>query len=331
MTCRRSGTYLEKLDTAIAFDCQHLPVRFKAAHARYLLNAQRTEGGFAGREGSCDLYYTSFGLLAADLLELDNAHFCGKSASFLRRRWQEARNVVDLFCVLRSLDLIERRGCVVWDGPQRERNMAAMGEILESCRTSEGGFGKAPSSAQSVYHTFIAHLCCEQLRGRWRLKRKAVAFVQSRQCDDGGFVDVAGGKGVPAGGANPTAAAIAFLKSSCALDRDTAERAAKYLASLQDPSGGVLAHADAPCPDVMSTFTCLVALNDLQAEGGIKLASAARFLQEQAMPDGGFRGTPFDGDADPEYTYYGLGALALLAAHLQTADPTGCSCVRRNA
>mgnify|MGYP000671844328 CR=1 FL=1 len=45
------------------------PEATRARHARYFLQAQRADGGFSGREGGSDLYYTSFGLrgLASEL------------------------------------------------------------------------------------------------------------------------------------------------------------------------------------------------------------------------------------------------------------------------
>jgi geranylgeranyl transferase type-2 subunit beta len=42
-------------------------------------------------------------------------------------------------------------------------------------------------------------------------------------------------------------------------------------------------------------------------------ANYRRFIDQLELPEGGFRGAAWDGEADPEYTFYGLGALALLS------------------
>ncbi|NQT17636.1 MAG: beta-hydroxylase, partial [Planctomycetes bacterium] len=47
--------------------------------------------------------------------------------------------------------------------------------------------------------------------------------------------------------------------------------------------------------------------------GRIDLTAARRYVEALEQPGGGFRGGVWDDAADVEYTFYGLGALALLA------------------
>ena len=47
----------------------------------------------------------------------------------------------------------------------------------------------------------------------------------------------------------------------------------------------------------------------------------ARFAKALALPEGGFRSTPADRAADAEYTYYGLGTLALLSLETTRERP----------
>ena len=55
-------TYLENLTLRLAAGIAELPEAMRARQAKYLLAAQQEDGGFAGREGGSDLYYTGFGL-----------------------------------------------------------------------------------------------------------------------------------------------------------------------------------------------------------------------------------------------------------------------------
>ena len=55
-------SYLENLTIRLANGVARLPEESRQQHARYFLAAQQPDGGFRGREGASDLYYTSFAL-----------------------------------------------------------------------------------------------------------------------------------------------------------------------------------------------------------------------------------------------------------------------------
>ena len=79
-------SYLEQLTIRLAQGIGELPVEVRDAHAGYLKAAQQADGGFAGREGGSDLYYTSFALRALAILgELDSV-LAERAAEFLRGR-----------------------------------------------------------------------------------------------------------------------------------------------------------------------------------------------------------------------------------------------------
>jgi len=65
--------------------------------------------------------------------------------------------------------------------------------------------------------------------------------------------------------------------------------------------------------DLLSTFTGMVALADLDGLAELDLDRVARFVAALEQPQGGFRGGAWDDAADVEYTFYGLGISALLA------------------
>jgi geranylgeranyl transferase type-2 subunit beta len=65
--------------------------------------------------------------------------------------------------------------------------------------------------------------------------------------------------------------------------------------------------------DLLSTFTGCWTLEQLGALGRIDAAAARAYAEALAEPAGGFRGGLWDEHSDMEYTFYGLGAVALLS------------------
>ena len=76
---------------------------------------------------------------------------------------------------------------------------------------------------------------------------------------------------------------------------------------------GILAHATIPCADVLSTFTGCWTLDQLGAANRVDWPAVRKYVRECELPDGGFRGGLIDPQGDVEYTFYGLGTLALAA------------------
>jgi geranylgeranyl transferase type-2 subunit beta len=80
------SSYLEDLTLRLATAIAELPDDLRARHVAYLLAAQRDDGGFAGREGSSDLYYTGFALRSLAMLGELYGPPAERAAAFLRSR-----------------------------------------------------------------------------------------------------------------------------------------------------------------------------------------------------------------------------------------------------
>jgi geranylgeranyl transferase type-2 subunit beta len=187
---------------------------------------------------------------------------------------------------------------------------AVAAETLARYRRADGGYAKSPQSGHSsTYHTFLAAACLELVGIPPEDADRTAELVLARRRDDGGFVELP-----PLGqsGTNPTAAAVGLLRLLDRLDEPTRRRAAGFLAAMQSPEGGLRANTRIPAADLLSTFTGLVALADLDSLQSVDLPAAGRYVQSLARPGGGFRGGAWDDAADVEYTFYGLGTLALL-------------------
>jgi geranylgeranyl transferase type-2 subunit beta len=189
-----------------------------------------------------------------------------------------------------------------------QANVAAR---LELFRRPDGGYAKTDEGqSSSTYHTFLVVLCLQLLEQPVPQPERIVDFVNSRHRDEGGFVEIGP---MRRGGTNPTAAAVALLQIFGALDEPRREETIDFLAELQNDEGGLLANSRIPIADLLSSFTGFLTLVDLQARDEIEVDRLRRFVQSVEQPDGGFFAAAWDTAADVEYTFYGLGCLALLA------------------
>ena len=69
---------------------------------------------------------------------------------------------------------------------------------------------------------------------------------------------------------------------------------------MQAGDGGFRAHGRIPAGDLLSTFSGLAALADLDAFDAIDLDAAHRFALSLACPGGGFRAGAWDSRPDVE-------------------------------
>ncbi len=301
-------TYLERLALDLIIGLSHVPEECRARHAGYLAAAQNADGGFSGREGPSDLYYTGFALRGLAVLGELSPQTCDRAAGYLRECLSHRASVVDFFSLLYSCGLVAISGGpdVLAETPPGWQNRTAA--ELETFRTPDGGYNKTPGgSAGSTYHSFLVVLCHELIERPLPAPERLKTFIRSRQRDDGGFVEIGPMK---RSGANPTSAAVATLRI---LDDEVADpRIIDFLLGLVSAEGGIRANTRIPLADLLSTFTGLWTLKELGAFDQIDRSAALRYVQQLKDPAGGFRAGLWDERADAEYTFYGLGSLALL-------------------
>jgi geranylgeranyl transferase type-2 subunit beta len=301
--------YLHDLSTKLADGLARLPEEFRSRNAAYLRTAQNADGGFSGREGGSDLYYTGFGLRGLAILGALTPDVCERSAGFLRHCLTQQATVVDFFSLLYSALLVELAGVDVLGGALAdwpERVVAT----LETFRSADGGYSKtAGSSSGSTYHTFLVGLCYQLLGKELPRPPELVHFIQARRRDDGGFVEIAP---MRRSGTNPTAGAVGALQLAGGLTEEISSGVVEFLARMPGMEGGLRANDRAPLSDMLSTFTGCWTLAQLGALDRLDANGVREFAHSQEQPAGGFRGGLWDDRADIEYTFYGLGVLALL-------------------
>lgn len=304
-------TYLEALTLRLAHGAGELAETSRRSHAAYLLAAQQADGGFAGRDGPSDVYYSGFALRGLALLgELDGPP-AQRASAFLQSRLAGQLPIVDFVSLVFGASLLQLAAGLDPFAGRPDSWRQAAGELFEGFRRPDGGYAKTPEGqASSMYHTFLV-LLCRQVLGLELIEPARLAeFVAAAQRADGGFVEISP---MRRGGTNPTAAAIGILQLVGPLDAEIAAGAVRFLAEMQNDEGGLLANTRVPIADLLSSFTGLLTLLDLGATDAIDVPAVRRYAESLARPAGGFHAAAWDTGCDVEYSFYGLGTLALAA------------------
>jgi geranylgeranyl transferase type-2 subunit beta len=303
-------TYLENLTLRLAHGVAASPEDLRHRQAAYLKRAQREDGGFAGREGTSDLYYTSFGLRSLALLGELEGEPAQRAAAFLQSQLAGKTPLVDFISLLFAGALLHSASGIDVFAHSASDWRDSVAALLERFRRADGGYAKThEGQSSSTYHTFLTVLALELLGRRPENVDRIVTFVRSRCRDDGGFVEIGP---MRHSGTNPTAAAAGLLTLFDAFDDDLRSGVIDFLVEAQNDEGGLKANTRIPLADLLSTFTGLLTLADFGALDEIDGEAARRYVRSLET-EGGFRGGLWDDGTDVEYTFYGLGAMALLA------------------
>lgn len=304
------SNYLERLSVKLLSGGARLSAARRQRHADYLRAAQQADGGFAGREGASDLYYTSFALRGLSLLgELPGAP-AERAAGYLQDKLRSQVPLVDFLSLVYGAALLQAAGHDVFAGAAAGWQ-AAVAQMLESFRRPDGGYAQTPEGqSSSTYHTFLVVLCQQTLGLPIVERQRLIDFVGTRQRADGGFVEIGP---MQRSGANPTAAAIGLLQALGALDDAARRGAIEFLVAMRGDDGGLRANGRIPWSDTLSTFTGFWTLLDAGAADRLDIPSVARYVLAHERAGGGFVAGAWDDAVDVEYTFYGLASLALAA------------------
>src|SRR5260370_29271117 len=90
-------SYLLHLTIRLTEGISRLPEDIRRRHSAYLATCQNSDGGFSGREGGSDLYYTGFGLRGLAVLNALTAEICILAAGYLHPHFTGQASVVDFF------------------------------------------------------------------------------------------------------------------------------------------------------------------------------------------------------------------------------------------
>ncbi|MBN1442016.1 MAG: hypothetical protein JXA90_04865 [Planctomycetes bacterium] len=265
----------------------------------FLLGQVDEDGGFRGREGASDLYYTVFGL---DSLRAIGAETPALAAAYARRfAGSSDLDLVHLACLARCHAALSAG---VLSAAQRE--WAA--RRLETFRSLDGGYhneGGRPRG--TVYGCFLALGAYQDLGMEMPEPARALDCVASLRAADGGYANE---PRLPQGTAPATAAAVCLLRH---LGAPCPQGVAEWLLARAHPRGGFLAAPGAPLPDLLSTATVIHALSGLEAPLDSIREPCLDFIDQLWSSRGSFYAHWAETRLDAEYTFYGLLALGHLS------------------
>ena len=306
-------SYLQQLTIQLASGIGRLDERTRQIHTEYLLAAQEGDGGFGGRQGPSDLYYTAFALRGLSILGELYGPVAEKAGRFLASQMQTKQTIVDFFSLFYAGQLLKVSAGIDIFSNYDKKWPVEVTTFLETLRREDGGYAKAPEGhASSTYHTFLVVLVYELIELELPEPEKILAFLKSRMDAEGGWHEIRASKRP---GTNPSAAAAATISILDELDPATKEITLDFLCEMQTSEGGLRANTRIPVADLLSSFTGGLTLTDLDSFHEIEIEPLRKFVHSLQLPGGGFQAFELDEAHDVEYTFYGLGCLALLANH----------------
>jgi len=303
--------YLLRLATRLGDGLSRMEPARKQRHRDFILSQQQPDGGFSGREGDSDLYYTGFAVRSLHLLGGLEKEERDKLGEYLKPFTHQKLNTIDLLSWLYSALVVQGAGGIDVLADADEDWPLTTFNRIESLRREDGGYAKSSEGASSsTYHSFLVSLIYELIGQEVPQPNRLVQFIYDRQRDDGGFVEI---KPMKRSGTNPTAAAVALLVKYHNIDAELKTDLRDFLRDVCSSEGGFQANTRIPFSDGLSTFTGLLTSQDVGLDDILNLEQAEKFLTEWLeFPTGGFRGASWDESADVEYSFYGLGTLALI-------------------
>ncbi len=302
--------YLLQLVTRLAEGAGHLREDERRRWIDETFEFQTPVGGFCGRVREADLYYTAFAVRTVSILDGWTDEAAAAAEGYLRESLSGHRSLIDLVSlVFAGYTLEAATGRDPFSAANDEWVDRLLDE-LERHRCDDGGYGRTTrGAASSTYQTFLNLLCYELLDRPVPQPELLVEFLDSQRAEGGGFLEIRAAKRA---GTNPTAAAVGALELLSALDNETREETAEFLYGLLGDEGGFRANTRIPLADLLSTFTALWTLDRLGETSELELDRLERFVRSLQVPHG-FLGASLDEQADVEYTFYGVGTLALRA------------------
>ena len=264
--------------------------------ADFVCSQLTAEGGFRGKTGDADLYYSVFGTACLRVLRRPLA--APTLTSYLEGFGTgDGLDLVHLSCLARCHGQLPGGGVRVRDG--------ILGRVA-SFRAGDGGYAFETRAAGSeVYAGFLACLAYESLGVALPDGAALVDSVSNARTGDGFY-----GREGAAGSVPVTAAAVVLLEDNGA---QVGDKAGAWLVAQARSGGGFGAGPEAPGADLLSTATALYALCCLGKTCAAAAARHASFVEGLWDGSGGFRGHPLGGSPDCEHTFYGLLASGCLA------------------
>jgi prenyltransferase beta subunit len=285
------GRLIDGLRAAAAEGVRNLDPAARRDIVRFVSRSQCTDGGFRGRGGTSDVYYTMFALECLMAL--------GEPLPSATRLYLES-----LQAACNDLAFVDR---VAWvcSAAMMGLNAASAVSTGRPLRRVAGASHAGPATGV-IYEGFLATLAHEVLVKPCLDNCRVRADLTACLTPSGGFAALPGGTMA----VTPvTAAAVLLLAHQ---GSKVLPATLDWLLSRQHPDGGFTASAEATVPDLLSTGTALHALSAAGRLDAVRGGALLMWLETLQRFDGGFAGSDADSQGDCEYTFYALLTLGHL-------------------
>jgi len=265
----------------------------------YINSQKNPDGGFKGRDGRSDLYYSLFGLECLEALgqPIDYSLL----ESFLLSYFEmEDLDYIHLVCLIRCLNRIPEL-------PEKNHKLDILFQRVSKSRTDDGGYKLSPEDTYtSIYASFLSYLAHNECGIPFPKENLLFENIELSASKDGAFADQPGLRN----GTTTVTAAVTILFNQ--YDKLETSTLSNWLMKQYTTHGGWKASPLAPIPDLLSTGTSLFALQALGIDLTDKKEQTFEFVETVWAENGGFCGHLFEEDPDTEYTFYGLLSLGIL-------------------
>lgn len=272
---------------------------------KFILSQLNPDGGFKGRTGESDLYYTVFGLECLLALQAEDSCRIQITSEYLGQFGDGSDlDFVHLTCLARCwADLPE--SCQM---PESDRE--GLLDKLETYRALDGGFHHlTPNSPHSsAYGSFLALGAYQDLFEEPSDSLRWIQSFKHLEMTDGGWANE---RKMDQSATPATAAAVTALRQLGQPLND--EAVADWILKMYHPQGGFRAAPRSPVPDLLSTAVALHALSGLEVDCDRLKESCLDFIDTLWVNEGSFYGHWQEDVLDTEYTFYGLLALGHLS------------------
>ena len=304
------------LTVRLASGLEKIAVDKRGRHIDFFLSKQQDDGGFQGRADGSDLYYTAFALRALAILGCDDDHSAKRAADYLEGQLQQSVSIIDLISLVYAGKLIESWIDVSVFAKAPTAWPTSVANLFEQLRRPDGGYAKTHEGhASSTYQTFLIAIAYELLDLPLPDPDQAASFLLGQQRDDGGFVEISV---MRRSGTNPTAAAIGgLLVLESQVDQglispELSQDVTEFLLDNRTDEGGLRANTQIPIADLLSTYTGLQTVRDLDTWSEVDSSEVQQYVDSLRHESGGFLAAAWDEVTDVEYSFYGVALQGLL-------------------
>ena len=268
-----------------------------------------SEGGFCNRAGTCDQYYTMFGLGCAMALNISMP--VKKIKQYILSSPAEDLDLVHLVCRVKSLLIIKlMRWRIFYPFLRFLYNTGLHSQTkvnAEKFRSPDGGFNDDSAGISHPYAIFMGLNLYQDCGAKIPDTANLIKALENCRKGKNTFYNPASkGQGMLL---STSAAMLTLRQLTGKVDISVLD----WIAQQQGKTGGFHASPDSPMPDLLSTAVALFTLRVCSYPLDSMADSAMDFILNHWYENGGFTGTLVDDCADCEYTFYALMALGALA------------------